>query len=189
MTTKKAKRAQKYIALAIAFMLAITALISWANSSTTISIDNSKVWDARESQENVADNSAMSTDEDGAVVATKEGAFSQPSLDVVKMIEEKFPENPKVVTAVFKAESGLNPKSMNWNCYYNGRSKSCLPQDRNKAWSVDCGLAQINRIGKDCPKELFDIENNLAEARKKFDTKQGLNHWYAFKDKLHLKFL
>lgn len=186
--TKKAKRALRLVALTIFTILALQALISTANSSKTIMIENN--WGARESLENVADQSAMSTDEDGVVAETKEARVvqSNSSSEVVRMIEEKFPENPKVVTAVFKAESGHRTDAMGWNCYYNGQSKSCLPQDRGKAWSVDCGVAQINVIGKTCPKEYFDPALNLEIARKKYDSR-GLTPWYAYTLGTYKKFM
>lgn len=107
---------------------------------------------------------------------------------ISQMIAEKFPENTEIVTAVFKAESGHRADAMGWNCYYNGRSQACLPQDRSKAWSVDCGVAQINHIGKDCPEELFDPEHNLTVAKKMYDSR-GLTPWYAYLNGAFKKFM
>ena len=118
-------------------------------------------------------------------------------IDVTpETIEEKiakyFPEEPEIMTAIFKAESGLNPESQGWNCYYieNGEriSRACEYEDRHKAWSVDCGIAQINHIGKTCPENLFDPEENLFEARKKYE-KRGKQPWVAWLKDMHLKFL
>lgn len=186
MTTKKAKRALGTVAMAIFAMLAIQTFITVANSSKTITIENSKNWGVRESLENVADQSAMSTDKDGVVADSREETKlveAESPSEVVRMIEEKFPEEKKLITAVFKAESGHNPKSMGWNCRYteNGKtvSKACKPEDRHKAWSVDCGVAQINTIGQTCPEELFEVEHNLTVAKKMYDTR-GLNPWMAY---------
>jgi hypothetical protein len=41
---------------------------------------------------------------------------------------------------------------------------ACKPEDRENAWSVDCGLMQINVKGKECPSELLDIKTNILKA-------------------------
>lgn len=175
MTTKKAKRAQKYIALSIAFMLAITALINWANSSTVISIDNSKNWDARKAVESSkAQPETQDEAKDGVVAVTKEEAVvqSSPSSEVVRMIEEKFPENPKLMVAIARAESGLNPYATN----------------KNKNGSVDTGIFQINSVHGHDQLELTKIEKNIEVARKVYE-KQGLGAWVAYTNGSFKKFL
>lgn len=97
------------------------------------------------------------------------------------------------MTAIFKAESGLNVKNVGYNCHYynkNGKrySDSCKKEDRPKAWSVDCGIAQINTKGQICPEHLFIIENNLAVAKQKLDT-QGLSAWNVYTSGAYRKFL
>ena len=87
------------------------------------------------------------------------------------IIYANFGEHSKAMTAIFKAESGLNPKAMNWNCKYPDPKdpkrlvgKSCDAKDRAKAFSVDCGIGQINYPGRQCPKESFDMETNVSLA-------------------------
>lgn len=108
---------------------------------------------------------------------------------VTHLIHSKFPEDPEVLEAIFKAESNLVTDAMGWNCLYNGKSQACKPEDRHKAWSVDCGLAQINVPGRVCPEELFDPEHNLKVARKLYDSKTSLKHWSAYKNESFKKFL
>lgn len=111
--------------------------------------------------------------------------------------------------AIAKAESGLKTDSQGWNCWYQKADKSlltpaqaaeiprnkristaCKPTHRESAWSVDCGVYQINVIGKlDCPKELFDVETNISAAQGKFQ-RQGYGAWSVYKNgsyKKHLK--
>lgn len=146
MTTKKAKKAFGTVALAIAFMLTANTFIAWANSSKTITIEN-RHWDARENLENVADKSAMSTGEDGAVVPKEETELveAKSPSEVVRMIEETFPEEKEIAVAVVKSESGLDPKR------HSGTDRMA----DGRAFSI--GLMQINLTvhkvgGKDCYK-------------------------------------
>lgn len=83
-----------------------------------------------------------------------------------------------VFNAIAWAESQFNPQAVNWNCYYGGKSKPCKKQDRDKAWSVDCGLYQINYKGNKCPSELFDIDINLARAEDLY-FQRGYSPWSA----------
>lgn len=97
----------------------------------------------------------------------------------------KYDWDVGVATAVFKTESGMNERAMNWNCRYNGVSKQCRPEDREKAWSVDCGIAQINVIGKTCPEEMFNPEKNLAKAYEMW-RKRGFQPWVTYVNNYHL---
>jgi hypothetical protein len=110
---------------------------------------------------------------------------------IQKQIADMFPEEPNTMIAVAKQESSLNPRAMNWNCYYSRTNKKtgkqerystfCKKEDRPKAHSVDCGLMQINVPGaKTCPESLYDVQTNLKRARAKYDTKQGKKHWSAY---------
>lgn len=156
-------------------MLAITALINWANSSTVISIDNSKNWDARKAVESSkAQPETQDEAKDGVVAVTKEEAVvqSSPSSEVVRMIEEKFPENPKLMVAIARAESGLNPYATN----------------KNKNGSVDTGIFQINSVHGHDQLELTKIEKNIEVARKVYE-KQGLGAWVAYTNGSFKKFL
>ena len=122
------------------------------------------------------------------------------SLDFVKCGEEEeeknidlkifeaFPEDPLTALAIFKAESGLDPTAKGYNCRYNGISQACKKGDEGKAWSVDCGIAQINVIGSECPADLFNEEENLKVAKKMYETR-GFSPWVAYNKGLHKKHL
>ena len=107
-----------------------------------------------------------------------------PQGDIEERIKRAFPEDPETMVATLKAESGLNPKAIGWNCHYfradgTRYSTSCRPGDQGKAWSVDCGIAQNNVPGKVCPEKMFDVDYSLKLAREKFD-QRGFSPWYAF---------
>jgi hypothetical protein len=104
-----------------------------------------------------------------------------------------FGDNCRMATAIFTAESGLNPRSMGWNCYYTnaqGRySASCKPGDRNLAWSVDCGIAQLNFRGQVCPEEAFDYRWNIEKAYEWKFKPSGWNPWTVYKTGSYLAYL
>jgi hypothetical protein len=111
----------------------------------------------------------------------------------VQTIEEKlsviFGKDSKIGIATIKHESqGFKLNAKNWNCIYEGKSTFCKKQDRDKAWSVDCGLTQKNVKGKVCPKELMTLEGGLIEIKKVYN-EQGLNAWVSFKTGAYKKFL
>ncbi len=103
-----------------------------------------------------------------------------------------FNDTGKEMIAIFTAESGLDPKAKGWNCEYveDGRtvSKACKPEDREKAWSVDCGVAQLNFAGTECPKESFDPVWNVQMAKLKYE-RQGKQAWVASWDDNYKKYL
>lgn len=94
----------------------------------------------------------------------------------------------KTALAITEAESHFNPRAMGWNCKYTEYdphskktstvSKACKPSDRGKAWSVDCGLMQINVYGQVCPEEYYDIPFNLKLGVGKY--KGRGNTWGAW---------
>lgn len=103
-----------------------------------------------------------------------------------------------IAVAVAKSESGLRSNAMGWNCHYTIQgmkySKACNPEDRPKAWSVDCGVMQINHIGKTCPAHLFNPDENIKIGKEKYDNSEkrigiGFYPWMAFRNNLHLKYL
>ena len=103
-------------------------------------------------------------------------------------ISRIFGDQAPLMTAIFKAESGLNPQAKGYNCFYEGKSKACKIEDRPNAWSVDCGISQINTRGTICPAKLLDVEYNLLQAKKKLDT-EGLGAWVVYTQGKHLKYL
>ena len=87
---------------------------------------------------------------------------------------------------VAKNESGWRHDAMGWNCRYDGKSQACKPQDRKNAWSVDCGLMQINVRGTECPKELFDIKVNISKAVAMYE-RRSWSPWVAAKNLGYVK--
>lgn len=109
--------------------------------------------------------------------------------EIVYEIAKAFePEGVDVINQalqVAKNESGWKHNAMGWNCHYydeNGKrySAACKKEDRVNAWSVDCGIMQINTAGKVCPEELFDIKVNLTRALAKYEHNRW-NQWVAAK--------
>lgn len=88
------------------------------------------------------------------------------------LIAEAFPENPEIMIAIAKAESGMNPSAVNKNT--NG--------------SVDLGLFQINSIHGYDELSLFDAKKNIKAASEVYD-KQGLRAWSSFTNGAYKKFL
>lgn len=123
--------------------------------------------------------------------------FTKPviaeELEIVKPtfeqeMERIFGDKIEIAYAVIQAESSNNYKAINYNCYYNGKSKSCLKEDRSKAWSVDCGVAQINVRGKTCPPQLLTKEGSIPYIEKIYKT-QGFNAWVVYKTGAYKKWL
>ena len=115
-------------------------------------------------------------------------SMAPPSGEIEKIIYTYFKDDYPVAKAVFTAESGLQKDAQGWNCHYGTESRACAPEDREKAWSVDCGVAQINVIGKVCPQELFDPNHNLEVARNKYEARNW-RPWSAYTSKKYLAFL
>jgi hypothetical protein len=65
---------------------------------------------------------------------------------------------------------------------------ACKKGDEYKAWSVDCGIAQINTRGQICPKELLTLEGNM-KALEKIYKEQGLNAWVSYKTGAYKRYL
>lgn len=112
---------------------------------------------------------------------------------VEEKIYEVFSEEGRLAVAVAKAESSLNPEAKGWNCYYWYNSKrysgACKESERNKAWSVDCGLFQINVTGQECPTELYDIEHNTKVAKNMSESERGWAHWWTYNTGKYKKYL
>lgn len=120
-----------------------------------------------------------------------------PHSEIEKKICELWKDRCDVAIAVFKAESGLNPTAMGWNCYYyqedgSRYSAACKTEaDRANAWSVDCGVTQMNVAGKTCPNEYFDPIWNIEKAYAwKYVTRGNqFTAWVAYTTGKHLAFL
>lgn len=165
-----------------------TKVLSYATAKTTSSdklkqsVESSPI---TSKAENTASGSITPTP-----TATPEPVFKRvkaitlPSQEeIAQKIREIFPEDPEVAVAVFRAESGLRVDAVNWNCYYTGKngntySTSCQTEERGRAWSVDCGVAQLNFPGQVCPSESFQLDWNLYQAKSKY-LARGWQPWYA----------
>jgi len=113
-------------------------------------------------------------------------------------IVEIFGANAKIAKAVLIHESeGMKLDAKNYNCRYtktdkNGKlvtySTFCQKEDRSKAWSVDCGVGQINVKGTVCPKSLLTLDGNM-KAVEKIYKQQGLDAWVSYKSGAYKQFL
>ena len=173
MTTKKAKKAIGTVAFAIFTILSIQALISVANSSKVITIDN---WDARiaaesptvlpEAQDEAKDGGSGTKEETELVEA------KSPS-EVVKMIEETFPEEKEIAVAIAKCESSLNPETIG---------------DKHMAFP-SVGLFQINQTWhKYSTETLKNPKENIRIAKEIHDRWGNWNAWSCYKQGLYEKY-
>lgn len=110
------------------------------------------------------------------IVESKEAKETATTQEIIAEIAQVFKEVPVEAILCFYKESKLKPTAMNWNCKYNGRSTSCAYKDRDNAFSVDCGVAQINTPGKYCPGNLMDYKENIKRAYQMFK-KRGWQPW------------
>lgn len=113
--------------------------------------------------------------------------------DVANKVAAIFVEEPNTAIAVFRAESGLRVDAQGWNCYYYDKrgkrySAACEKADRPNAWSVDCGVAQLNFPGTECPAEAFNADWNIKQAKEKYDHR-GWQPWVAHANGRYLAFL
>lgn len=103
--------------------------------------------------------------------------------------QQYFGAQANVMHAVAMAESHLNGGAKNWNCIgTDGKSGACAVDKRSQAYSVDCGIFQINVAGQTCPVELFDTDLNFQAAAGKLQ-RQGLDAWVAYKNGNYKKYL
>lgn len=99
-------------------------------------------------------------------------------------IKDLWRADSDVAIAVAKAESGLNPNAINYNCRYNGKSTFCKKGDLTKAWSCDVSVFQIN---VSCGTKMTTREN-IMKAYEMYQ-KRGWQPWVAYNDKKHLVYL
>lgn len=106
-----------------------------------------------------------------------------PNKEIAMLIVGMFPEEPDVMLAIFTAESGLRKDAMGWNCIHvvDGKaiSEACRQDERDQAWSVDCGASQLNFEGTKCPEESFNVFWNLNKAREMYE-QRGKQPWVAY---------
>jgi len=123
----------------------------------------------------------------------KDNGATRANLE--ETVNRLFGEDAKTALAIFKGESGLRADAMGWNCRYNGISKACRFEDRHLAWSVDCGIAQLNFKGQVCPPESFDPYWNIEKAYswkylpKKNNNQDPFTAWVIYTSGKYLKYL
>ena len=117
-------------------------------------------------------------------------AFAKEESDLPKSTQDKirlaFGIHADTFLKIAMAESGQQSGNKGYNCYYGKESMACKPEDRKKAWSVDCGLLMINVHGTICPTELFDIDLNIKAGQGKFE-RQGYGAWTVCRKKIKCK--
>lgn len=117
-----------------------------------------------------------------------------------KLSEQLSPEEVRVAVAIVKHESQLSPSATNWNCFYDSegyvhetrvkgaRSKACLKTHREYAWSVDCGIAQINFKGKTCPEHTKDMQWSVNKMVEMYRARGDWSAWVSYNTGAYLKY-
>ena len=178
------------IAIGVSYTIAIPQYLeirkeaTWAyQESIKLKIERTEAKDASPVDEKVSDAGDPSPSVGVSGLAT-----SAPPASMEDLIKKYFKDDYETAIAVFTAESKLQPSAQGFNCRYGGISQVCKKGDEDKAWSTDCGIAQINVPGRLCPDELFDPQNNLDIAYGKFQ-KRGWSPWSAYRFGKYLEFL
>jgi hypothetical protein len=122
--------------------------------------------------------------------SANEPEITQPPTPTFEQeISRIFKDKSNIALAVFEHESnGGDIDAKNYNCRYDGKSTFCKKGDKLKAWSVDCGIAQVNVKGQVCPPELLTKEGSIPYIEKIYK-EQGLNAWVSYKNGAYKKFL
>lgn len=100
-----------------------------------------------------------------------------------------FGKDCPTAIAIATAESGLRVDAKGWNCMYGEKSTACKPEDRGRAWSVDCGIFQLNFRGLECPPEAMTLEWNVEKAYTWKFKPSGWNPWSVYKNGSYLAHL
>lgn len=119
------------------------------------------------------------------VLVAADEPYKQTLDDYIKTI---FGDKASVAKAVIIDESNLKLDSINYDCRYGGKSTFCKKGDESKAWSVDCGIAQINVKGQVCPLELLTLDGNMKATALIYKT-QGLRAWASYNNKNYLAYM
>lgn len=133
----------------------------------------------------------------------QEQAFMAPVIvEPEETIEEKFqryfPKSHTTMLAIAKAESNLQEKAINWNCYYNddmsivyetrvkgSHGAACKKEHRKYSFGVDCFILQAHYPGrKSCPKDVT-LDQHLEEMAE-LTKKRSFQPWVTFNRGLHL---
>ena len=115
-------------------------------------------------------------------------------LTLEQHMDRIFGEKAEIAMAVITHESKLDLDAKHYNCFYisskTGKrySTTCKKKDIAKAWSVDCGIAQVNVKGKVCPKNLMTLEGNMGAVEKIYK-EQGLRAWVSYTTGRYKRFM
>lgn len=134
------------------------------------------------------------------VVEVKQEIKKTPTQkeSVEDKIRKYFPRSHATIIPIAYAESGMNNKAVNYNCFYNkdetivyetrvkgSHSTFCKKEHRKYAHSVDCFVLQRNYKGKTCPN--ITIDEHLQDVAK-LSRVQGLNAWVSYQNGSHLAY-
>ncbi len=97
-------------------------------------------------------------------------------------------EDARIAKAILTHESRLNPNAKNYNCYYNNKSTFCKKGDEHLAWSVDCGIAQLNYHGSVCPSYTQSIDKSIEKMADMYE-KRGWSPWVSFQSGAYKQYL
>lgn len=114
--------------------------------------------------------------------------FPPKPLTQEQWISKIFGDKASVAKAIIFHESQNSLNAKNWNCMYGNKSTFCKKEDRPKAWSVDCGIGQINVKGTVCPPELLTLDGNMKAIEVKYKT-QGFSAWVSYNTGAYKKYL
>lgn len=119
----------------------------------------------------------------------------------IELEKQLAPEEVKIALAIVQHESHFVAAAQNWNCYYSddgtvyesrvkgASSKSCLKGHRKYAWSVDCGVAQINFKGKECPAYSMETQWSLERLVQMYHDRGDWTAWVAYTSGAYRKYL
>lgn len=122
------------------------------------------------------------------VVAVTTDMIPKRELTADQYIQKIFGDKARVAKAVILHESQNKLDAVGYNCIYGGKSKACKKEDRSRAWSVDCGIGQINVKGKTCPKKLLTLNGAMEAIEQKYKD-QGLNAWVSYQTGAYKKYM
>lgn len=122
----------------------------------------------------------------------------EPEETIEQKFKRHFPRSYKTMLAIAKAESNLQEKAINWNCYYNddmsivyetrvkgSHGAACKKEHRKYSFGVDCFILQAHYPGrKSCPKDVT-LDQHLEEMAE-LTKKRSFQPWVTFNRGLHL---
>ncbi|MBX4187522.1 MAG: LysM domain-containing protein [Candidatus Doudnabacteria bacterium] len=157
------------------------------SGQTAIVLASTKVQTAKVQTVSIAVNTIKFAPYYSSVTENLDPSNPDESVILEAMYQLFGPRDFATAAAIARSESTFNLKAQNWNCVYrtsSGKSvsTSCRNNDRHKAWSIDCGLMQINVRGTlTCPEELWTLEGNLQAAKELRDNRGNFKDWVVYK--------